>query len=59
MRCVFTEPGSGERLARTVAGSSGARVAEIDPLGARLAPGPDFYGRLIEGVADALVDCLG
>ena len=59
VRCVFTQPGAGERLARTVAGGSDARIAEIDPLGARLEPGPDGYARLIEGVADALVDCLG
>ena len=55
-RCVFTEPGSGERLARTVAGD--ARVAELDPLGARLEPGPALYAELLEGVADALADCL-
>ena len=59
VRCVFTEPGAGDRLARTVADGSDARIAEIDPLGARLEPGPDGYARLIEGVADALVDCLG
>ena len=59
VRCVFTEPGTGGRLARTVAGGSDARVAELDPLGATLSPGPDLYVRLVEGVADALVDCLG
>ena len=58
VRCVFSD-GVGERLARTVAGGGDARVAPIDALGARLDPGPDFYERLIEGVADALVDCLG
>ena len=57
--CVLVEPVTGERLARGIAADTGARAVEVDPLGARLEPGPGLYARLVEGVADALAECLG
>jgi len=34
------------------------KLAEIDPLGAALKPGPDLYGQLLANMATSLADCL-
>ena len=56
--CVFTETGEPSPLAERIAEGTGARIAEIDPLGARLDPGPDLYPALIENLARDMADCL-
>jgi len=43
---------------RTVVDGTGARVATLDPLGARLKPGPDAYFELLRNLAKDLKDCL-
>ena len=57
--CVFAEPQFEPSLIRTVTEGTGARTGVLDPLGAALPPGPELYGKLLEGLADSLVGCLG
>ena len=56
--CVFIEPQLDPKLARTAAEGTNARIAVLDPLGAKLEPGPGLYRALIEGLAKSLADCL-
>jgi zinc transport system substrate-binding protein len=58
-RCVFSEPQFEPRLVATVIAGSGARTGVLDPEGAALAPGPELYFELMEGLADNLTRCLG
>lgn len=58
-RCVFTEPQLSPALAATVVEDTGARLAELDPLGADLAPGAALYFTLMRRLGTALADCLG
>ena len=57
-RCIVAGPRSAPGLARTIAGASGARIVTLDPLGAAIAPGPDFYFDLMTGLARGLRRCL-
>jgi zinc transport system substrate-binding protein len=57
--CVFAEPQFEPALVDTVIEGTRARKGVLDPLGADLDPGPDQYFRLLEGLADALIGCLG
>jgi zinc transport system substrate-binding protein len=57
-RCIFSEPPFTPRLVDTVAAGTAARTGALDPEGAALAPGPDLYFRLMDGLADGLVHCL-
>lgn len=59
VRCVFSEPQFQSALVQTVIAGSPARSGILDPLGAEIPPGPDAYFQLLEGLADALRDCLG
>ncbi|MCG5494458.1 zinc ABC transporter substrate-binding protein [Ectothiorhodospira variabilis] len=56
--CVFTEPQFRPAIVETLTEGTGARVGELDPLGARLPAGEESYYRLLENLADSLVDCL-
>jgi zinc transport system substrate-binding protein len=56
---VFAEPQFEPALVDTVIEGSTARKGGLDPLGATLAAGPEQYFELLDGLADALVDCLG
>jgi zinc transport system substrate-binding protein len=57
-RCVFSEPPFEPRLVDTVIAGTSARTGVLDPEGAGLAPGPELYVALINGLADALTSCL-
>ncbi|MEC9344296.1 MAG: zinc ABC transporter substrate-binding protein [Pseudomonadota bacterium] len=57
--CVFSEPQFEPRLVSVVIEGTGARTAELDPLGATLEPGPDLYIGLLSGMADSFAGCLG
>lgn len=57
--CVFFEPQFEPSLVDTVIEGTGASKGMLDPLGADLDPGADQYFRLMDGLAAALVDCLG
>jgi zinc transport system substrate-binding protein len=56
--CVFSEPQFDGSLIRTVVEGTGARAGTLDPLGARLDPGPALYGALLAGLATSLTGCL-
>jgi zinc transport system substrate-binding protein len=58
-RCVFSEPQFEPRLVTTVIAGTGARTGVLDPEGAALAPGPELYFQLMNGLAESLVHCLG
>ncbi|WP_353472799.1 zinc ABC transporter substrate-binding protein [Salipiger sp. H15] len=55
--CVFAEPQFDPRLIAAVTEGAGTPVAELDPLGAKLEPGPGFYPALIEDMAQRIATC--
>lgn len=56
--CVFAEPQFPSSLVQTAIEGTGARPGVLDPIGAQLQPGPDFYPALMRGLAHDLVGCL-
>jgi|AntRauTorcE11898_2_1112593.scaffolds.fasta_scaffold01363_6 zinc transport system substrate-binding protein len=58
VNCLFVEPQFEPRIASTIAEGTGARIAELDPLGAGLSPGPDLYPELLRQLGASLRDCL-
>ena len=58
IRCIFTEPEFEPAIVRTIAEGTGAKVATLDPEGASLPPGPDFYFTLMRRLARDLRGCL-
>ncbi len=56
--CVLAEPQFNAGLVDTVLDGTTARTAVLDPLGASLEPGPQFYNQLLKDLAKALSDCL-
>ncbi|AZQ66067.1 zinc transporter [Silicimonas algicola] len=56
--CVLAEPQFNAGLVDTVLDGTTARTAVLDPLGASLEPGPQFYTQLLRNLANALSDCL-
>lgn len=56
--CVFSEPQFSDALIATVAGSNTVKTAILDPMGASLDPGPQFYIDLLETMAAAMIPCL-
>lgn len=56
--CLFVEPQFEPQIARTIAEGTGVRIAELDPLGAGLNPGPDLYPDLLRKLGASLRDCL-
>lgn len=57
--CVFAEPQFEPALVDTVIEGSAARRGVLDPLGSSLEAGPDQYFALLDGLAAALIICLG
>ena len=57
--CVFSEPQFNQGLVRTVIDGTEAGTGVIDPLGADIPTGPDFYTQLIRAVADEIASCAG
>lgn len=56
--CLFTEPQFNAAAAEQMAKDLGLRVSVLDPLGANLEPGPDFYAGLLRGISQNLASCL-
>lgn len=56
--CVFSEPQFNAGLISAVLDGGDANTAVIDPIGANIAPGPDFYPTLMHHIADAIDGCL-
>ncbi|WP_298039461.1 zinc ABC transporter substrate-binding protein [uncultured Desulfuromonas sp.] len=57
-RCVFSEPQFEPRLVAAVIEGTGARSGELDPLGAKLSPGPEAYFELLRRLAASLEEGL-
>jgi zinc transport system substrate-binding protein len=56
--CVFSEPQFEPRLIAIVTEGTGARLGELDPLGASLGPGPGLYFELLRAMAASIRTCL-
>ena len=59
VRCLFHEPQYQPRLVKRMAKATGINTAELDPLGAKLTPGPDLWPQLMTTLADNLLSCIG
>ncbi len=58
VRCVFTEPEFRPAIVRTLVAGTGAKIGTLDPEGAQIPAGPDFYFELMRRVAESLRGCL-
>lgn len=58
VRCVFREPQFDGKIVDNLLAGTKAKSAMLDPEGALLAPGPELYFQLIEGVAKGMETCL-
>lgn len=56
--CVLSEPQHSDGLVRAVTDGTDARIGSIDPVGADLPLGPDFYPAFIAQLAASFEDCL-
>ena len=57
-RCVFSEPQFRSALVETLIEDTGARHGILDPVGAKLAAGPEMYFQLLRDLAASLRECL-
>ena len=57
--CIFAEPQFEPRLIETVIEGSDVAMGTLDPIGAGIEPGAELYPKLLLGLAESLVDCLG
>ena len=55
--CILAERPVKLAAFRPVLGAAAPRVAEADPIGAALAPGPGLYPALISALAEAIASC--
>ncbi|MDC0660479.1 zinc ABC transporter substrate-binding protein [Leisingera sp. SS27] len=55
--CVFSEPQFNPGLVATVLDGTGAGTAVLDPLGAKLEAGPQFYPALLQDIGAAIAGC--
>jgi zinc transport system substrate-binding protein len=55
--CVFSEPQFNPGVVATVLDGTGAGTAVLDPLGAKLEPGPQFYPALLQEIGTAIAGC--
>lgn len=56
--CLFSEPQFEPRVAAMLVAGTKVKTGELDPIGARLSPGPELYFELLRALARNLVDCL-
>ncbi|MDE2911984.1 MAG: zinc ABC transporter substrate-binding protein [Paracoccaceae bacterium] len=59
VRCVFSEPQFSPDLVHTVVEGTNVRIATLDPIGADIEPGPDAWFEIMQGLGDAVTECLG
>jgi zinc transport system substrate-binding protein len=57
--CVFHAPQFKPALMATLLEGADARARPLDPLGMEIAAGPGAYTKLIRGMAEGFLDCLG
>lgn len=58
VKCVFRETEFNDTMVRNSLNNMGVKVAELDPLGARLAKGPDNYEKTLIGIGKTMQACL-
>lgn len=58
IKCVFAEPQYPNAIAATVVSGTNATLAELDPIGADLAIGPELYFNLMKNLGRSLAGCL-
>jgi len=58
-KCVFAEPQFEPRVLTAVLEGSEAKSGVLDPVGADIDPGAEFYPALITKLADDMIACLG
>jgi len=56
--CAFAEPQFSPRLLEVVAEDTQIRMGVIDPLGAKVQPGPNAYFEIIRSIVNSLTNCL-
>lgn len=56
--CVFAEPQFSPKLVTLLTDGTGAKAAQLDPLGALSDAGPDHYPTLIRRLATSFSECL-
>ena len=56
--CIAAEPQFNPGLIAAVGEGTGAPTAVLDPIGVALSPGPDLYGDMMRGLAEALAGCV-
>ncbi len=56
--CIFREPQFDDRLLQTAAEGFPVKLGVLDPIGADLEPGAGLYIKLMNALADNLMDCL-
>ncbi|MBY0431535.1 MAG: zinc ABC transporter substrate-binding protein, partial [Rhodospirillales bacterium] len=59
VRCLFREPQVTPKLIGPLTEGGNVKVGVLDPLGAKLADGPELYFRIMEDLATDLAACLG
>ncbi len=58
IRCVFTEPQYNPGLVESVFAPTQIRATPVmDPLGARLSPGPELYSELLRDLVNSVEEC--
>ncbi len=56
--CILTDPQTGGQWTDLVGEGTALKVVIGDPMGGGLEPGPGLYPAILDGLADAMVDCL-
>jgi zinc transport system substrate-binding protein len=58
VRCLFTEPQFQPAIVGNLIEDTDVRLAELDPIGSTLKPGPEAYFQLMDELAGSLTGCL-
>jgi len=58
IRCLFTEPQFHPAIVKNLIEGSEVQLAELDPIGSALRPGPEAYFQLMRELASSMSHCL-
>lgn len=58
IRCLFTEPQFQPAIVKNLIEGTEVRLAELDPIGSALKPGPEAYFQLMRKLASSMNHCL-
>jgi len=58
IRCLFTEPQFQPAIVKNLIEGTEVRLAELDPIGSALKPGPEAYFQLMRELASSISHCL-